>query len=342
MKRIDIENGRWSYKGNVYYTQKEIEDWYIGTVYDDIHKRLQISEGFTLCEKTVLKCIDKRLKDILLASPQKLETYKRYYSCLKRGLSCDKAYYEKQRDKDGNKKPSRYTVFRDHLLDVFGYEKRFRGSVLRELGNRLNVKTCPYCNLHYTLCIEDFNSKDALELMTKFQFDHFIDKAEFPILSMSLYNLIPSCPTCNQGKSQEPLSLEFHPYFSDICNTFKFAVKDPTKLYEGGEQTDEEIELVETSDVEVATYDRVFHIKKLYMRHKDIMQDIFARAYEEKYYGEKENFGFIQNQDLSRRVRIGFFPDEKDINMRPMTKFQQDLWEQAQGDFGLFSSIFKK
>lgn len=338
MKRIDIENGRWSYKGNLYYTQKQIEDWYVDAVYDYIHKRLQDTKGFTICEAAALKCIDKRLKDILLASPQKLEVYKRYYGFLKKGLSCNKSYYEKQRDKNGDLKKSQYSVFRDHLLNAFGYDNKFRGTVLRELGNRLNVKTCPYCNLHYTLCIEEFNSYDALELMTKFQFDHFIDKADYPILSMSLYNLIPSCPTCNMGKSQDSLSLDFHPYHSDICGTFKFAVKDPTKLYEGGEQEDEEIELVKLKEVDVESYDKVFHIKKLYTRHKDVMQDIFARAYEEQYYSSEENFSFIGNKNLSKRVRIGFFPDEKDIILRPMTKFQQDLWEQAQGDFGLFGT----
>jgi hypothetical protein len=331
MKRIDIEHGRWSYRDNKCYTQKQIEDWFVGAIYDEIHKRLQVTDGFTVCEKNVLKCIDNRLKDILLARPPKLEAFRRYYNLLKKGLSCKKEYYEKQKDKNGNSLPSKYSVFRDHLLNVFGYEKRYRSSVLRELGNRLNVKTCPYCNLHYTLCIEDFNSKDALELMTKFQFDHFIDKAEYPILSMSLYNLIPSCPTCNMGKSQEQLTLDFHPYYSDICKTFKFAVKNPTKLYEGSVQADEEIELVETNGVDIAKYDRVFHIKKLYMRHKDVMQDIFARAYEEIYYSNNGNFGFLNNADLSRRVKIGFFPDEKDINLRPMTKFQQDLWFQAQG-----------
>lgn len=335
MKRIDIENGRWSYKDNKFYTKKQIEDWYVDMVYDEIHNRLQKTKGFTICEVAALKCIDKRLKDILLAGPQKLEVYKRYYCFLKRGLSCNKAYYEKQRDKQGNLIKSQYTAFRDHLLNVFGYD-RFRVTVLRELGNRLNVKTCPYCNLHYTLCIEDFNDDDVLELMTKFQFDHFIDKAEYPILCMSLYNLIPSCPTCNMGKSQDSLSLDFHPYHSDICGTFKFAVNNPTRLYEGGVQEDEEIKLVKLKDVDVEGYDRVFHIKKLYMRHKDVMQDIFARAYEEKYYTREENFDFIGNKEFSKRVKVGFFPDEKDINLRPMSKFQQDLWEQAQGDFGLF------
>lgn len=335
MKRIDIEHGRWSYKEHQLYTKKEIEDWYKEAVYDRIKDRLGKIKGLTVCEKTFVKCIEKRLEDILLAPPKKLEVYRRYFDFLKKRLSCDKAYYEKQKDKDGKKtRPSQYSVFSEKLLDAFDY-KGYRGSVLRELGNRLNVKTCPYCNLHYTLCIEDFNDKDVLEMMAKFQFDHFIDKSGYPILSMSLYNLIPSCPTCNHGKSQTPLSLDFHPYHSDIGKTFKFAVKDPTQLFMGSEQTDEEIELVKTGDVEIDNYNNVFHIKKLYMRHKDIMQDIFARAYEQKYYEEPDNFGFIGNPNLRKRFKLGFFPDEKDINLRPMTKFQQDLWEQAQGDFGI-------
>ena len=303
-------------------------------MHDRIHKRLEKLKDLSVCEKMAVKCIDKRLKDILLASPQKLEVFRRYYDCLKKGLSCDKAYYEKQKDKDGNSKPSQYSVFCEKLLNAFDYTG-FRGSVLRELGDKLNVKTCPYCNLHYTLCIEDFNKDDVIELLTKFQFDHFIDKAEYPILSMSLYNLIPSCPVCNHGKSQLPLSLDFHPYQSNICNTFKFAVKDPTKLYFGSEQTDEEIELLKIADADIDNYDKVFHIRKLYMRHKDVMQDIFARAYEEKYYREKNNFGFIGKPDLRSRVQLGFYPDEKDINLRPMTKFQQDLWEQAQGNYDI-------
>ena len=333
MKRIDIEHGRWSYKGNKLYTKQQIEDWYVGEVYDDIHKRLQKTDGFTVCEKALLKCVDKRLKDILLASPQKLEVYKRYYGFLMKGLSCNKTYFKKQKDKDGKIQPSKYSQFRDHLLKVFGYDG-YRGSVLRELGNRLNVKTCPYCNLHYTLCIEDFNDKDVLEMMAKFQFDHFIDKAEYPILSMSLYNLIPSCPTCNMGKSQQPLGLEFHPYHSDISKLFKFSVKDPTGLYAGSEQKEEEIELVKTTDVEIEEYDRVFHIRKLYMRHRDVMQDIFARAYEQNYYDKPANFDFIGRPDLKNRLVLGFYPDEKDINKRPMTKFQQDLWAQAEGKYG--------
>lgn len=333
MKRIDIENGRWSYKGNILFSKKQIEEWYMGEIYDDIHKRLQITDGFSSCEKALLKSVDKHLKDILLAGPQRLEVYKRYYGLMKRGLSCKQAYFDKQKDKSGKSQPSQYDVFRKHLLTVFGYEG-YRGNVLRELGNRLNVKTCPYCNLHYTLCIEDFNGKDELEMMTKFQFDHFIDKAKCPILSMSLYNLIPSCPTCNQGKMQEELGLEFHPYHSDIYKTFKFSVKDPTNLYVGGEQDEEEIELVKTSDVEIEDFDKVFHIKKRYMRHKDVMQDIFARAYDQCYYDDSANFAFIGRPDLRNRLIKGFYPDAKDINLRPMTKFQQDLWEQAQGRFG--------
>lgn len=55
------------------------------------------------------------------------------------------------------------------------------------------VSACPYCNkfetVHYT--------NDAGEPVESFQLDHFYDKATFPLLSYSFFNLVPSDHTCN-------------------------------------------------------------------------------------------------------------------------------------------------
>lgn len=52
--------------------------------------------------------------------------------------------------------------------------------------------------------------------------DHYLPKSEYPILSVSPINLIPSCSTCNTGKLIEfPNSSEsevIHPYYDDIDN----------------------------------------------------------------------------------------------------------------------------
>ena len=52
----------------------------------------------------------------------------------------------------------------------------------------LNIRTCPYCNRHYTFTLNK-GAKAAPE------FDHFYDKADHPLLAVSFYNLVPSCHT---------------------------------------------------------------------------------------------------------------------------------------------------
>ena len=100
--------------------------------------------------------------------------------------TADKLGYTKLLRKKENRK------FRDKLQDAYGYDH----DKLLFLAKWLNVKTCPYCNMHYTLYAEEYVTKRAIHKMAKFQYDHFFDKAEYPMLSMSLYNLVPSCASC--------------------------------------------------------------------------------------------------------------------------------------------------
>lgn len=54
-------------------------------------------------------------------------------------------------------------------------------------------RTCPYCNQHYleTERFENGTTRPAL--------DHFFPESLYPHLAISLYNLIPSCTTCNSN-----------------------------------------------------------------------------------------------------------------------------------------------
>lgn len=218
--------------------------------------------------------------------------------------------------------------FRDELLGAYGYEH----SNLLELARWLNVKTCPYCNMQYTLYAEAYKDGELVEKMAKFQYDHFFDKAEYPMLSMSLYNLIPSCASCNQGKSKRPLSMAFHPYSTAIKDTFRFRVKDPSDLLAGGDDEKIEIKLVPQKPVDVDAYNEMFHIESLYQRHRDVAREVFARAYVDPYYEDGSNFEFLKDSNFMERLEKGFYPDEEDIDKRPLTKLQQDLWKQAKGE----------
>jgi hypothetical protein len=157
------------------------------------------------------------------------------------------------------------------------------------------------------------------------------------MLSMSLYNLIPSCSICNNSKSTARLSLSYNPYYSDISKRFKFKLKDPISLYEGQRITDIiDIDIVATDSSrknELDDYIRTFNLNTLYQRHGDLAQEIFDKAYEYPYYSNSDNFQFLNgcSPEYLKRLWMGTYIDEEDIHKRPMTKFMQDLWEQAIG-----------
>lgn len=56
----------------------------------------------------------------------------------------------------------------------------------------LGLRTCPYCNANYTIVSAKGRFRADLE--------HFFPKSKYPYLSVTLYNLFPSCPTCNKLK----------------------------------------------------------------------------------------------------------------------------------------------
>jgi hypothetical protein len=183
--------------------------------------------------------------------------------------------------------------------------------------------------MSYTLFAEDGKQK-----LAKLQFDHFFDKSEYPFLSMSLYNLIPSCAVCNQGKSTGHLSLNYHPYESAISDQFHFRVVNPLELFVGAKIDKIEIDLVEDSSSrnELKEYDDMFHIKSLYQRHRDVAQEVFDKAYQEKYYIFNP-FSFLKKgKNYRLRLEYGTYMDESDIEKRPLSKFIQDIRKQALGD----------
>lgn len=222
------------------------------------------------------------------------------------------------------------------VLEAFNYE-HYRKNVLIEIARRLNVKVCPYCNMHYTLYANEPRKRSAKKL-ARFQFDHFFDKAQYPMLSMSFYNLIPSCGVCNQGKSTGQLALEYNPYYNDIHRRFHFELTDPLGPYTAARVNDEvEVELVSETGVnkdDFKKYTEMFHLKALYGRHGDVVQEVFDKAYEEPYYLNPANFSFLSDRvpEYLKRLWLGNYTEPEEIEKRTMAKFMQDMWKQAKSE----------
>lgn len=219
------------------------------------------------------------------------------------------------------------------IIEAFNFST-YRTGVLVDVAKHLNVKTCPYCNMHYTLYANEPRKRKEKKL-AKFQFDHFFDKSSYPMLSMSFYNLIPSCGVCNQGKSTGSLSLNYHPYYSDIHKHFHFELTDPLGPYTAKRINDEvEVELLPEVGVDVKSFDeykKMFHLKALYSRHGDVVQEVYDKAYEAPYYQNPANFTFLSGDapEYIERLWLGNYTKPEEIEKRPMAKFMQDMWRQA-------------
>ena len=67
----------------------------------------------------------------------------------------------------------------------------------RELMSRMNVKVCPYCNQQYIYAISFENNEN--EKIYLGDLDHVLPKSAYELFALSLWNLVPSCKSCNQS-----------------------------------------------------------------------------------------------------------------------------------------------
>lgn len=88
-----------------------------------------------------------------------------------------------------------------------------------ELSKALRLTVCPYCN-------RNFINNRGVRASGR-QFDHFFSKDETPYFALSLYNLVPSCSTCNHTKST--MEMEYCPFDqeNDVYRKLEFIVEFP-------------------------------------------------------------------------------------------------------------------
>lgn len=74
---------------------------------------------------------------------------------------------------------------------VFAYKEYFENKRFKYiLASLMKVNVCPYCNRQYISVLHE-------KKRTSLTFDHYKREATFPLLKLTLYNLIPACYICN-------------------------------------------------------------------------------------------------------------------------------------------------
>lgn len=264
-----------------------------------------------------LQYIQTNLKDILKANDKRLKFYIGYF----------KTNFPKAIGRPNTKAKQWTRLYKILRQDIFEKEydnwtKKTKYNAYSFVG-QLEITTCPYCNRNYTFIVDDKHHKLRPEI------DHFYPKSLYPFLTMSFYNLIPSCPICNHTKKDKdsyqenlinpyeyqkndfkftyyPLNIDFHAVTSNQYNFENFEIKF--------ENNNKNID--------------IFKLEELYKQHKDIVLDLLIKKayYPKSYIKELEKFGFAP--DSIYRYLLCNYKNEKDLHKRPLSKLIKDISEE--------------
>ncbi len=216
---------------------------------------------------------------------------------------------------------------------LFRYSDKFQSSVLTPFfTDNFNFTICFYCNKDF---VTNFQ-KENKELVSTFQLDHFYDKGTYPYLGLSLYNLIPSCPTCNSGKVKgtancykQCLSPNHKDFDFNKKVKFKLLLSDDCKNLHIKSKDDIEIPLKENYSNEYEKYIKVFHLDNRYQAHKDIVFEMMKNAelYPESRLRELQELTGIPYQQIKKDI-FNLIDDDMDLSKKPFSKLIKDISEE--------------
>ena len=213
---------------------------------------------------------------------------------------------------DSNK--AEYDNYINICKTIFNYDdklskhKNFAYKLSRECG----INVCPYCNINYTYTISD-KYNDYIRP----DFDHFLPKSKYPILTLSLYNLIPCCHTCNHQKSDNEFSLidNLYPYNEGLQHEKVFSHKIISININ-------QYEVMITNDNSKFKNNRIiFHLDEIY---KASFNNIIHKKHEIAEMYCNNYLKSLENIDKSLRIQqleeiLGYTNDVQNTSLGKMT-----------------------
>jgi hypothetical protein len=195
------------------------------------------------------------------------------------------------------------------------------------LFSHLKLNICPYCNENYTYFFSN-NGKRNYEI------DHFYSQADYPILAISFFNLVPSCKVCNFFKNDNPTPI-LSPYYNyKINDILEWGIEVMSSAYMYDET---QLEIKKYRGTSLSYLSRindnltVFHLEDRYAKRKDIVMDTLKRKqlYNEDYiaqlYRNYEGTLFRNIEDV-RAMIFNTEMIEEDYNKRPFSKLIGDIF----------------
>ncbi len=211
------------------------------------------------------------------------------------------------------------------IKKAFNYAWHRQQDNFMEHFKKLNIKSCPFCNNNYIYFYNDENPRKTIATL-----EHFYPKSKYPHLSLSFYNLIPSCYICNSKfkGNEEHEGKIIHPYRDDFSENSEFYIKP--RSFENELEFD--IDLKTYDDKSKMSVDR-FKLNEIYKEHNDIAKEIWHKSQyyndsriEELYNEFYKDMGYTK-EDVKNMIFCNYLKKD-DINKRNHSKLTQDILKQ--------------
>ena len=213
------------------------------------------------------------------------------------------------------------------IVDYDFLESNLKHEVLTGTG----IEVCPYCNRQYITPYQK-----GTKLKSTADLDHFFPKSIFQLLSLSLFNFVPSCQICN-SRFKLARSIEIlYPYKDGFNNNAVFEVKLNSKSTLDsitGKNTSFDLNINVSSTCSnknvVENNIELFNLREIYQNHKDYVREILYKkhAYSNTYKGQLKQLFSDMNLDL---IEVNIFLYGSELNpvqfgKRPLSKIAYDI-----------------
>jgi hypothetical protein len=212
------------------------------------------------------------------------------------------------------------------------------------LGSKLGINTCPYCNRSFIHTVIDKNHKEIIRPT----FDHFYPQSRHPFLSLSFYNLIPSCYYCNSSLKTAAIitpDTHLHPYLEGYGTDVRFKILIAGNKPQKSDPENYSIWLQQFMSNLLPKYRKIFggndaegninlfKLNEIFLSHRDVVGELIVKC--DKYsggYADSLHKVFDQlRTDKSEfyKFYFGNYYNEKDFHRRPLAKMTKDVIRQA-------------
>lgn len=223
-----------------------------------------------------LQAFIERIKQMYGPVQRKIETTKEYANHFYQAFGYDYFVNSHGPINDSIEDEGKVEYTLENFCDI---EKNFRWGAYAYVMS-LKVKVCPYCNRNYVLPLYSEEGKMRADL------DHFFAKSKYPYLSISIYNLVPSCKYCNsslKGKQEFTYEGNFHPLDkirADDLYRITYIPKS-TDCFLGKEDFAIKLEYncADENYQKIKGNSDMLKIQKTYQYHKDIVAQFIKKRY---------------------------------------------------------------